>query len=96
MSDSDLPLFRRTDPATSQIAGEDVKPKLNGLRKQFVDRCRHWEECFGNWGTANEISQGNESLRKRAAECVELGYLKAGPVKHCSVTGKLARTFIVV
>ena len=85
---------RITDPATSQRAADEIRPKLAGLRAEFVQSVQTWQETFHNWPTANEASRGRESLRKRAKECVEQGWLKVGPIKRCSQTGKLAQTYV--
>jgi hypothetical protein len=84
---------RRTDPESSQIAAAEIRPKLGTFQNLFVDRALAWFERTDTWPTANEVAQGDESIRKRAKECVRKGYLQLGPLKRCSVTGKLAQTY---
>lgn len=84
-------IARKSDPITSQIAASEVQPKISGLRAEFVSRLQK----LGVPSTANEIASGNESIRKRAKECVELGLVKEFGIKRCSVTGKLAHCFLV-
>ena len=86
-------LHRATDPDTSRQAAEDISPKLTGLRAEFVYRVKCWRIDHGVWPTANEVAQGDESIRKRAKECVRAGWLKAGPDRQCGVTGKNATTY---
>jgi hypothetical protein len=80
-------------PVTSKVAAEEIAAKANALQATFVKRALVWFDETDTWPTANEIAQGDESIRKRAGECVSKGYLKTGPVRRCSVTGKLAQTY---
>ena len=86
----DSPISRTTDPLTSHVAVADVAPKLCGYRREFVERLRALGE-----GTAQEIAAGNESIRKRAAECERLGYIEAVGVRECTRTKKMANVYRV-
>ena len=87
----DARLARATDPQTSQVAVEDIQPKLVGLRAEFVRRLQE----LGRPATANEVAAGDESIRKRAAECVRLGIVREMGTKCCAVTGKRATVYWV-
>jgi hypothetical protein len=84
---------RSTDPATSHKSAAEIEPKIGTLHAAFVKRVAAWFNRTGTWPTANEVAQGDESLRKRARECVRKGLLKVGPARTCSVTGKSAQTY---
>jgi len=84
-------LFRFTDPATSRLAAEGVAEKLTGYRAEFIERLKELKQA-----TANEVAQGNESIRKRARECQRLGFIRECGVRRCAVTGKLATVWEVV
>lgn len=88
------PIARRSDPLTSHIAAANVEAKLTGRRLQFVEALR----SIGRAATANEIAatvdhSGRESVRKRAAECVRLGFVSECGTKTCSVTGNVATVY---
>jgi hypothetical protein len=83
------PIHRASDQPTSVEAAQSVEPKLVGLRLEFVERLR----AIGRPATAQEIAGGNESLRKRALECVRFGFVRQAGVKVCEVTGKNAMTY---
>ena len=82
-------LHRVSDKQTSIDAAEDVRPKLDGLRAEFVARLRE----IGRPATANEVAAGDESIRKRAAECVRAGWVKEMGTKICAVSGKRATVY---
>ena len=84
-------LYRKLDKQTSQVAAEDIQPKLVGLRAEFVRRLQE----LGRPATANEVAAGDESIRKRAAECVRLGIVREMGTKCCSVTRKRATIYWV-
>ena len=89
-----LPLFamaRQADKATSHEAAEAVTPKLEGLRAEFVRRLRE----IGQPSTAQEIAAGDESIRKRALECVRLGFVRECGRRKCAVTGNSATCYWV-
>ena len=86
---------RATDPATSQIGAIAIEHKLHGLRRKFVDTCRR----IGG-GTALEIAaeacdcpREAESVRKRAKECVDRGWVRISEARKCRVTGALASVY---
>jgi hypothetical protein len=84
---------RSSDPVTSHEAAAEIEIKIGTLHAAFVKRVAAWFNETGAWPTANEVAQGDESLRKRAGECVRKGLLEVGPAKTCSVTGKSAQTY---
>ena len=85
-------MSRRDDPETSKIAAEKVD--ANKLQLVFVRRLSR----LGRPSTANEIAVGGhgvveESVRKRADECLRKGLVRVAGQRRCSVTGSMARTF---
>lgn len=92
-----LPIARKSDPQPSLIAAVEIEPQLSGRRAEFV-RCLR---AIGRPSTAQEIaamadSRIRESVRKRAMECVRLGFVKEVGIRTCNVTGKLATSYWVV
>lgn len=83
------PVARVSDKATSQLAAAEVRPKLAGLRAEFVQRLR----AIGRPATAQEIAKGKESLRKRAKECVVMRLVCDVGTKTCDVTGQRATVY---
>ena len=84
-------LARAVDPPTSVDAAMRVVPKLSGMRAEFVRCLRE----LGRPATAQEVSRRadpdiRESVRKRAKECVRLGFVKEFGTKCCEVTGQRA------
>jgi hypothetical protein len=85
----DLPLFRNIDPLTSRLGAEHIAPKLGPKCAEFVQRLRERGPS-----TANEIADGDESIRKRAAQLVKAGYIrKLKDSGVCTVTGRLATKY---
>lgn len=89
-------IARPSDPITSHVAAASVQPKLSGRRAEFVDCLRR----IGRPATAQEIAaladvRIRESVRKRAKECVNLGYVSEVGTKRCDVTGTMAMTYWV-
>lgn len=87
---------RMNDPATSQIAAQEVATKLVGLRADFVCGLR----LLGGRGTANEVAVAvtriptkAESIRKRAKELVEAGVIRVIGDRECMVSGKRAQVY---
>jgi hypothetical protein len=94
------PIARESDADTSHVAATKVRPKLVGLRQTFV-------EVLGTLGqaTANEVAAAAvggglvfnaESIRKRAQELVDLGFVRVVGSRVCSVTGNAASVYEVV
>lgn len=83
------PIARAADPQTSKLAAEVIRPKLVGLQLQFVERLRQ----IGKPATANEVSLGNESIRKRALELVRSGVIQEIGARECNVSGKMATVY---
>jgi len=91
---ADLPLFRHDDPETSKQAAANVAQKVPAMCSEFV-RCLR---LIGHPATAQEISMRSEAstretVRKRAAECVERGLVTVMGTKKCSVTGNRATVY---
>lgn len=87
-------IARTSDPITSQLAAVNVAPKLSGRRAEFVACLK----AIGRPATAQEIAAQadvriRESVRKRAKECVNLGYVAEIGTKRCDVTGTMAMTY---
>ena len=94
-------IARASDPPTSKIAAEDVKPKLSGLREAFVLALA---DLGGGPATAREVGERAkemglhgevESVRKRAAELERAGLIDFTELKRCSHTGKLGEGWIL-
>jgi len=86
-----VPIHRADDQPTSVDAARGVEPKLDGLRLEFVERLR----AIGKPATAQEIAAGKESIRKRALECVRMGFVRQSGVKVCEVTKQRATAYWV-
>jgi hypothetical protein len=87
---------RTNDPETSHLGAMSIESKLSGLRRKFAETCRR----IGG-GTAQEIAaeacdcpREAESVRKRAKECVDLGFVRiSGSARRCRVTNSLAMVY---
>jgi len=88
-----MPIVRPDDPAPSHEAAADVTPKLSGKRAVFVQRLAAMELPNRKEWTAQEIADGDETIRKRAKECVILGAVVIAGARRCLVTGKNATTY---
>ena len=91
------PIVRRDDPITSKIAAAEVAPKLDGMRLRFVEALR----AIGRPATAQEIASTvdphiRESVRKRAKECVRLGFVIERGTAVCCVTRKMATVYCIL
>jgi len=95
-----LPITRRDDPPTSKQAAEEIKPALSGLRELFYETLKRADKPL----TANEVAIranetsvfiNRETIRKRAKELVEQGWIEPSGATVCSVTGKTASTYEV-
>lgn len=90
-------IARKNDPPTSVEAATAQEPKLAGRRAEFVRCLRELDRP----ATAQEIAAVadvaiRESVRKRAAECVRLGFVVEAGTKCCDVTGQRAACYWVV
>lgn len=94
------PVSRRDDPPTSKQAAEEIKPALSGLRELFYETLKQSNKPL----TANEVAMranetsvfaNRETIRKRAKELVEQGWIEPSGATICSVTGKTASTYEV-
>jgi hypothetical protein len=89
-------IARTSDPLTSKLAAENVKPKLSGRRAEFVACLKE----IGRPATAQEIAfmadpKIRESVRKRAKECVSMGHVVEIGTKMCDVTGETVTAYWV-
>lgn len=89
---------RSTDPETSHLGSLSIESSLVGLRRKFVETCRRIKG-----GTAQEIAaeacdcpREAESVRKRAKECLDRGFVRIREARKCRVTGSLASVYEVV
>ena len=87
--ETEIPIVRVDDKQTSQVAAFEAKLKLKGWRAEFVARL----ERIGKPSTANEVAQGNESIRKRALELVRIGAIREIGARECNVSGKMATIY---
>lgn len=95
---ADANLARQSDPPTSAIAAAKVESKLSGLRLQFVAGVKR---CGGS-ATAKEAAVAMsanpevvESIRKRAKECVDMGFVSLLEARKCRVSGNACLVYIV-
>jgi len=78
---------RASDPETSHAGAEWMTSKRARLHFEFLRR-------LGNGvKTANEVAQGDESIRKRAKELVDDGSICVIGRRKCLVTGQMATTY---
>ena len=83
----DAYLARLRDKQTSHAGADHITKKLGKLHRIFLDR-------LGDFAlTANEVADGNESIRKRALELVRKGVLAEVGVRRCRVTGQNATVY---
>lgn len=95
-------LCRKSDPTTSQIAAQEIKCELNRTQQIAYEACARVQRMYGD-ATANEIGlEGSristkppETMRKRCHELLRLGRIREVAQRNCSVTGKVARAFVV-
>ena len=91
------PLRRRTDPATSRVAAEQIQPALGATHAFVLEFCssvepRTAQEIAMRCWDANK-SRTIETYRKRVKELSDLNRLSVVGQRKCCVTGKLARTW---
>jgi hypothetical protein len=98
-SDDGHQLARQSDPVTSRVAAEEIKPKVSQLQQAFLAALA----AIGKPATANEVAAkavamglaGNaESVRKRSAEVERAGMVRMAGIKRCNVTNKLAEAWV--
>lgn len=89
---------RLSDPVTSWDSAKKTSESLKGRRRQFVDGLI---ACGGS-ATANEAASAitdnyslRESIRKRAAECLDRGYVHLAGTRECKVTGNNCQVYEV-
>ena len=94
----DANIARQSDPQTSAIAAANVESKLSGLRLQFVAGVRR---CGGS-ATAKESAVAMsanpevvESIRKRAKECVDMGFVSLLEPRKCKVSGNACLVYFI-
>lgn len=92
-------LARASDPQTSVAAAEGIVPKLAGLRAKFVEGVRLCGGQATAKEAANAVSDNPEvvdSVRKRARECVERGFVRVVGQKVCDISRQSASVYEVV
>ena len=92
VASSNPPIARSTDKETSHEGAEHVRPLLKSAQSEFIRRLR----LLGGSATANEVARGNETVRKRAKELVELGYVRELPKRPCERTKRNATVYEIV
>lgn len=81
---------RDSDPITSHVAAANVESSLSGLRAKFAEGVARCGGSATAKEAANAMSRNPEvveSIRKRAKECVELGYVRCDGTRRCNVSG---------
>ena len=94
----DLMEARASDPITSQIAAEEIAPKLGMLEQVFIDCLLELGEATANEVAARAVRNGalnHESIRKRASALVSKLVIYQQDQRICNHTGKLAQTYKV-
>ena len=89
---------RATDPITSQIAAEEIAPKLGMLEQTFIDCLLELGEATANEVAARAVCNGalnHESIRKRASKLEDKREIIQNGQRVCTHTGKLAQTYKV-
>ena len=85
-------LSRKADGATCRNGAAHAEQNLGKWQQEFLEVLRR---C-ATPATAQEVAAGNESLRKRAAELVRLGYARVAGVRRCRVTNQKASVYEAV
>lgn len=87
---------RVSDPATSKIAADEIKPKLTERCQQFLDGL----QVLGT-ATANEVAKQVApddfglfgSIRRRASDLHKAGVIEVIDRRACGVTGKFVSVY---
>ena len=96
--DDGTQLARQTDPVTSRMAAEEVRPKIGQLQQAFLAALAN----LNRPSTAREIGERAkelglvrepESVRKRSAELERMRLIRVVEVRRCSVTNKMAESW---
>ena len=85
-------LSRKQDGATSRNGAAHAGKSLGRWQIEFLEELRRHKTP----ATAQEIADGKESLRKRAAELVRLGYARVAGMRRCRITGQKASVYEAV
>jgi hypothetical protein len=83
-------IARDSDPITSHVAAANTESSLSGLRAKFAEGVARCGGSATAKEAANAMSRNPElaeSIRKRAKECVERGYVTCEGVRRCQVSG---------
>jgi hypothetical protein len=89
-------LARSTDPQTSVAAAGRIAPKADGLRGKFVEGVRLCGGQATAKEAANAVSDNPEvvdSVRKRARECVDRGYVRVVGQRACKISNQPASVY---
>jgi hypothetical protein len=89
---------RASDPITSQIAAEEISPKIGMMEQTFIACLLELGEATANEVAARAVHDGalnHESIRKRASGLVSKLVIYQHDQRICNHTGKLAQTYKV-
>lgn len=92
-------LARSNDPQTSVAAAGRIAPKAAGYRAMFVEGCRRCGGRATAKEAANTVSEDPEivdTVRKRAKECVDRGFVRVVGKRACEITGQPASVYEVI
>ena len=92
----DLPLFRATDSATSRQAAQHAIGKRAALQAAILGIVDSEPRTASEIAAACAVRHGGiaESYRKRMHELVRAGQVGAREPRVCSVTGRMAATYV--
>lgn len=101
---TELPLYRRSDPLTSKEGGERHRDKLPTRRRQVYDLVTDYPGRTGGelsrlmYARHSElpIRIAAETPHKRLHELEKLGYVRRGPPRECSDSGYNQHTWFAV
>lgn len=86
-------LARRSDPATSKAAAEEIVPQLGGLQAWALDQIARYPGL-----TVNEIAERIElrdprQLGRRLNELEKMGKIQVLSTKRCSITNRKCQVY---
>jgi len=95
-----LGLARKDDKQTSHDGAEHIKPRLNDRKLEFMSGLR----ALGGRATAKEVASNVypgefaifDSIRKRAIDCVRLGWVREVEPRECKVSGRKCTVYEII
>lgn len=87
------PLARRGDPETSKQAGREIIPAINALRAWAAECVRVAPGKTQRELGAEFCPDDPRRIGRRLNECEEIGLVRRGPARKCSISGKRAATW---